>query len=119
MRVSADLGADVPDQVSIVADVLVQEARLLTAEDTGIINATGTILHTGLGRAPLSDKACQAISSAAGYAVLDIDRSTGKRGTRNSLVEPQLRLLLGCEAAMTVTNNAAALFLSDEIPRTT
>ncbi len=76
-----------------------------------VINATGIILHTGLGRAPLSDNAKAAIVEAAGYCDLEYDLPSGQRGDRQSHVEDLLCWVTGAEAALVVNNNAAALYL--------
>jgi L-seryl-tRNA(Ser) seleniumtransferase len=77
------------------------------------INGTGIILHTGLGRAPLTKAAGDHLAAiASGYTVLEFDLATGKRGSRHQHVEPLLCYLTGAEAACVVNNNAAALFLA-------
>jgi L-seryl-tRNA(Ser) seleniumtransferase len=77
-----------------------------------VINATGVVLHTNLGRAPLSDAAQKSLSAfSANYTNLEYDISTGQRSHRDQLIEPLLREVLGCEAATVVNNNAAAVFL--------
>lgn len=77
-----------------------------------VINATGVILHTNLGRAPLSSKAVEAIKRIAGeYCTLEYDVSTGKRGKRGIGVETMLHDLVNCEAAVVVNNCAAAVLL--------
>src|SRR5213078_3983544 len=77
-----------------------------------VINATGVIIHTNLGRAPLSDAAREALArEAAGYCALEYDLSTGERGRRGSRVEDLLIELTGAEEALVVNNCAAAALL--------
>lgn len=76
-----------------------------------VINATGVIIHTNLGRAPLSDAALDATRDAGGYTNLEYDVSTGHRGKRGWSVEKKLTDLTGAEAAVVVNNCAAAAFL--------
>lgn len=77
-----------------------------------VVNATGIVLHTGLGRAPLSDAAVEAITEgASGYCSLEYDLHTGKRGRRNTHVVDHLVSVTGAEAATVVNNNAAATLL--------
>jgi L-seryl-tRNA(Ser) seleniumtransferase len=77
-----------------------------------VINATGVILHTNLGRAPLSAAAVQALAVAAGYSNLELDIESGRRGERASLITGLLTALFGCDAALVVNNNAAAILLA-------
>jgi L-seryl-tRNA(Ser) seleniumtransferase len=80
-----------------------------------VINATGVVIHTNLGRSLLADKVIRKFKSLAGnYSNLEYDLETGKRGSRYSHVEGILRELTGAEAALVVNNNAAAVFLSLE-----
>jgi L-seryl-tRNA(Ser) seleniumtransferase len=77
-----------------------------------VINASGVILHTNLGRAPLPEVAIDHLREASiGYSNLEFDLQDGSRGKRDVHVEGTLRQLLGCEAAIVVNNNAAAVLL--------
>lgn len=76
-----------------------------------VINATGVILHTNLGRAPLSQAARDAIAEVSGYCTLEYDTLTGRRGARGSRAEQLLVDLTGAEAALVVNNCAAAALL--------
>ena len=78
-----------------------------------MINATGVVLHTGLGRAPLPERAAAAAARAgAGYVDLEVDRETGSRGRRSTRAERLLTAITGAEDALVVNNNAAALLLA-------
>ena len=77
-----------------------------------VINASGVILHTNLGRAPLSRSAIEALAVAGGYSNLELDLETGRRGERADLLAGLLNRLFDCQAALVVNNNAAAVLLS-------
>ena len=78
-----------------------------------VINATGILLHTGLGRSPLSNHAMSAIALACSeYTPLELDLRTGERGHRVDIVREQLCALTGSESATVVNNNAAALLIT-------
>jgi L-seryl-tRNA(Ser) seleniumtransferase len=98
--------ADRPQQVAA-------RLRLLMAPRLRrVINASGVILHTNLGRAPLSRAAVDALDVAGGYSNLELDLETGRRGERTALISGLLTTLFGCEAALAVNNNAAAVLLA-------
>jgi L-seryl-tRNA(Ser) seleniumtransferase len=78
-----------------------------------VLNATGVVLHTNLGRAPLApDAAAAVIEAACGYSDLEFELETGRRGSRLSQISELLCLLSGAEAAMVVNNNAAGMLLA-------
>jgi L-seryl-tRNA(Ser) seleniumtransferase len=78
-----------------------------------VLNATGVIVHTNLGRAPLAEEAlAQVVEAARGYSNLELDLRDGVRGSRQDHVAPILRRLTGAEAAIVVNNNAAAMLLA-------
>ena len=77
-----------------------------------VVNATGVVLHTNLGRAPLPEAAARAVAEVArGYSNCEMELTTGLRGGRLDGVRGPLRALLGCEDAIAVNNNAAAVLL--------
>ncbi|MDQ2784952.1 MAG: L-seryl-tRNA(Sec) selenium transferase [Chloroflexota bacterium] len=87
-------------------------ARLSQPRLTPVINATGVILHTNLGRAPVSHAAATAMQAvASSYVPLEMERETAARGGRMAELDALLHALTGCEAALVVNNNAAATML--------
>ncbi len=97
-----------------IAAVAAQKCRqLLQPSLRKVINATGTLLHTNLGRAPLSSQSLRAINDvAAGYSNLEFELDSGCRGERFSHVESLLTQLTGAEAALVVNNNSGAVLLA-------
>ena len=106
-------GADAPDNSSLL-DMAISYVRNRTALSLHrAINATGVILHTGLGRAVLSKEAQAAVAEVAGgHSTLEIDIESGKRGSRQKHVSDLLTSITGAESALVVNNNAAAVLLA-------
>lgn len=111
-RDAAKSGVDLPPRDSLVsrAEAILDEWTRPTLQP--VVNATGVILHTNLGRAPMSRAALDAMTLAArGYSNLEFDLSTGKRGSRTVHAEALLQKLTGAESALVVNNNAGAVLL--------
>jgi L-seryl-tRNA(Ser) seleniumtransferase len=112
VRAEVAAGAEPPIADEILARAAGRASRVANGL-TRVINATGVILHTNLGRAPLGPHAREAVAhAAAGYADLEVDRDSGLRGRRSARVDALLTALTGAEDALVVNNCAAALLLS-------
>lgn len=100
-------------QIEALAEqILLRAEKMLAPNMKKIVNATGTVLHTNLGRAPISKKHMEHIAEiATGYSNLEYDLEAGKRGERYAHFEELLCKITGAEAAMAVNNNAAAVML--------
>jgi L-seryl-tRNA(Ser) seleniumtransferase len=111
-RASISKSNQAPSLEDIVNNVLNQGQALAQPSLRPLINATGVVLHTNLGRAPLSDDAIFAMRDiSAGYNNLEFDLESGERGSRHTHVESLLCRLTGAEAGLVVNNNAAAVLL--------
>ena len=99
---------DVPALTTLAAESveLIQRRRL--SDMRRVINATGILLHTGLGRAPLPQAAIEAVLQATGYCNVEVDLISGERTKRHEIVAADLCALTGAEAALVVNNNAGA-----------
>lgn len=100
---------DAPTLASSVGETLELWAR---PRPMRVINATGVILHTNLGRAPLSEAAIEAMADAARYCDLEVGLADGKRGSRFAWLRPFMCAVIGAEDVQVVNNNAAALLLA-------
>ncbi len=111
-RIRVSEGQEPPALAEIVANVVEQAAALANPGPHPLINATGVVLHTNLGRAPLSEETLQAMERVGrGYNNLEFDLESGERGSRSVHIEPLLCRLTGAEAALVVNNNASAVML--------
>ena len=101
------------DDPDLLARARERVARAKKPSLRRVLNATGVIVHTNLGRAPLAAAAREAVTRAAeGYSTLEWDAATGTRGSRHDHVEALLTELTGAEAALAVNNGAAAVLLA-------
>ncbi len=111
-RLKSEPQAAAPENDSILSDAEYRLSAWTKPTLQPVINATGVILHTNLGRAPLSNATITAMTEAAqNYSNLEFDLETGKRGSRLIHAEDVLKKLLDVEAAVVVNNNAAAVLL--------
>ena len=108
-----DDGEAAPTFAELTATVAERVAGLSGGTLREVINATGIVLHTNLGRAPLAPAAAAAAARVAGgYSNLEYDLDGGRRGSRHAHVEQLLRDLTDCEAGFAVNNNAGAVMLA-------
>ncbi len=111
-RVSIAQGKDSATLDEILESILARAQTLASIGPSPVINATGVILHTNLGRAPLSKEAIATMERASkGYCNLEFDLDSGARGSRDVHVEKLLCQITGAEAALVVNNNASAVLL--------
>ena len=112
-RLSIAGGGPAPTDEQLVENVLGLATAVLEPSLRPVINATGVIIHTNLGRAPLSEEAIEAMAAVSrGYSNLEFDLEAGERGSRYTHLETVLTRLTGAEAAIAVNNNASAVLLA-------
>jgi L-seryl-tRNA(Ser) seleniumtransferase len=112
IRLDTRNGGSLPSMPDIIQAITINLKELDTNTTQPVINATGVILHTNLGRAPLSQAAIRAMSSTStGYSTLEFDHESGRRSKRTTHIEHLMQQYLGVEAAFIVNNNAAAVLL--------
>ncbi|MGH7765607.1 MAG: L-seryl-tRNA(Sec) selenium transferase [Candidatus Dormibacteraceae bacterium] len=111
-QVAAERNGQAEQDSERVAAVAARLRSVLAPKLRRVINASGVILHTNLGRAPLSQAAMDSLAVAAGYSNLELDLESGRRGERASLVVGLLTSLFQCDVALAVNNNAAATLLA-------
>ena len=115
-RLAAAGGDEPRDADALAIDVVARLDAFASSVDAapiGVINATGVIVHTNLGRAPWAPAIARAAAdAAAGYLLLEMDRGSGRRGPRARIAEDHLVALTGAEDAFVTNNNAAALALA-------
>jgi L-seryl-tRNA(Ser) seleniumtransferase len=108
-----DERGDVPDEEALIGAILVRLAREESHGLLPVLNGTGIILHTNLGRAPLATEALAAmVAAAGGYSNLEYDTESGERGSRYARVSAFLREATGAEDGIVVNNCAAAVLLA-------
>ncbi len=112
LRQNPDLLAGMADPASGLAPRVLMNLTRRGQSMRPVINATGILIHTNLGRTPLSSAVMETFrEKASGYLDLELDLETGRRGGRGTFVEERVRRLAGAEAALVVNNNAAAVLL--------
>ncbi len=111
-RAAIAQGATPPTAHEVARDVADAATRGEADWPTPVLNATGVILHTNLGRAPLSTESIRAAAAASeGYSTLELELDDGRRGSRHAAIARLLRQLTGAEDAVAVNNNAGAVLL--------
>jgi L-seryl-tRNA(Ser) seleniumtransferase len=110
--VRAGAEREVPDADAVAQRVRARLDALFGPHPRRVINATGVLLHTNLGRAPLGDAAIEAAVAASGYCDLEVELEGGRRGSRFAHLRPLLAAVIGAADAHVVNNNAAGLLLA-------
>jgi L-seryl-tRNA(Ser) seleniumtransferase len=110
---AADGGAGAPGVEALAREAAARLASASAPSLVRVINATGVVIHTNLGRAPLPEVVSRRVAElASGYSNLELDLATGERGEREAHGEARLVAIAGAEAALAVNNNAAAVLLA-------
>ncbi|MBW2524207.1 MAG: L-seryl-tRNA(Sec) selenium transferase, partial [Deltaproteobacteria bacterium] len=113
LRGAVQSGASAPSMDDAARQVEVVADAALSRRLTRVINGSGVVVHTNLGRSPLSAQAVQSLADTVGrYVSLELDVPTGRRGPRGAFAEMALSQLTGAEDALVVNNNAAAVLLA-------
>lgn len=113
LRDQAGRGETPPPLAAVVEQVLAEARKLALPSLVPVINATGVMIHTNLGRSPLPAEIMEAVSRVSTqYSTLEYDVESGHRGSRHDHVARVLAELVGAEAAMVVNNNAAAVLMA-------
>lgn len=112
LRSAVTAGSPVPGAVEVAARVAAHVGELLSGRHRPVINATGVVLHTNLGRAPWAPEARAAGMRAMGYGNVELDLASGKRGGRLQGLAASMNALTGAEDAIVVNNCAAGVLLA-------
>ena len=113
LRKGISEGKSVPSEDAIISSVSKLASAMCGNSFTGVVNATGVILHTNLGRSPLGEKMLDEIKPLlVGYSNLEFDLAKGKRGSRYSHIKELLKLITGAEDILVVNNNASGVILA-------
>lgn len=108
----ARTNGSIPAVTEVAIELVRRERELVKPSYVRCINATGVVLHTGLGRAPLGKVAERVAEAVRGYTIVEVDRESGERNQRENGLLRFLRDLTGAESATVVNNNAAATLLA-------
>lgn len=115
-RAAVQGGAAAPSVTEVAERARIEAARLMAPSLREVINASGVIIQTNLGRAPLSERAVAAVANVArGYSNLEFDLGGGGRGSRHEHVRNLVRRATGAEDGIVLNNNAAAIFMALQV----